>query len=290
MNKSLLSHKLSTIIAVFILAALLVAPMVTLAQAGTVAVVNTGNINVRNGPSIAYKSLATLPYNTEVTLLGRADKTTWVYINAPGNITGWVNFIYMRSYARLDSLPITWNGTVPPSNNNPYTPPPATYNPGPRYHTVKQGETLKTIAAKYGTTWTVLAALNNIVNPNLIYAGQQILISGGTTTNPPPVTGGTRIHVVAAGETLQTIAAKYGTTWAAIATANNLSNPNYVFSGQRLIIPAGPPRAPQYYTVRPGDTLFSIALRYGVSAQTIVIANNLINPNVVYVGQTLTIP
>jgi LysM repeat protein len=44
------------------------------------------------------------------------------------------------------------------------------------------------------------------------------------------------------------------------------------------------------YVVRPGDTLFSIALRYGVTIQAIMSANGLFNPNLVFVGQSLRIP
>ena len=75
----------------------------------------------------------------------------------------------------------------------------------------------------------------------------------------------------------------------AIAAANNLPNANYIYTGQRLIIPAAP-RPVQTYVVRQGDTLFSIAQRYGTTVQVIQTANNLPNPNAIYAGQTLQIP
>lgn len=256
------------------------------AQAGTLAAINTGRLNVRTGPSIAYPAITSLPFNTEVILLGRATGTTWVQIRLPNAQVGWVNFLYLRSFATLDSLPITWATPVPPTS--PGVPPPSTA----LFHTVRAGETLKTIAARYGTTWQNLAALNNLANPNFIYVGQQLVIRGGTqqpppVVNPPPGGG---VHIVQQGETLASIAARYGTTWSALASANNIFNPNAIYAGQRLVIPAGPPPAPRYYTVQQGDGIYAIARRYGISAQAIITANNLWNANLIYPGQVLLIP
>lgn len=258
------------------------------AQAGTLAAINTGRLNVRTGPSIAYPAITSLPFNTEVILLGRATGTTWVQIRLANAQVGWVNYLYLRSYATLDSLPITWTTPVPPTN--PGVPPPGGTA---LYHTVRPGETLKTIAARYGTTWQNLAALNNLSNPNFIYVGQQLVIRGTVqpppVTNPPPATGG-GVHIVQQGETLASIAARYGTTWSALASANNIFNPNAIYAGQRLVIPAGPPPAPRYYTVQQGDGIYAIARRYGISAQAIITANNLWNANLIYPGQVLLIP
>lgn len=256
------------------------------AQAGALAAINTGRLNVRTGPSIAYPAITSVPFNTEVILLGRATGTTWVQVRLPNAQVGWVNYLYLRSFATLNSLPITWTTPVPPTT--PGVPPPN----APLFHTVRAGETLKNIAARYGTTWQALASLNNLANPNFIYAGQQLLIRGGVTqpppTNPPPAAGG--VHIVQPGETLASIAARYGTTWSALASANNIFNPNTIYAGQRLIIPAGPPPAPRYYTVQQGDGIYAIARRFGVSPQAIITANNLWNANLIYPGQVLVIP
>jgi lysozyme len=100
-----------------------------------------------------------------------------------------------------------------------------------------------------------------------------------------------RIHVVQPGETLQRIATFYGTTWQAIANANNIINPNHIFVGQRLIIPSGVPAQPtRTYTVQRGDTLRNIAVRFGTTWQTLAQINNLSNPNRIFVGQVLLLP
>ncbi len=119
----------------------------------------------------------------------------------------------------------------------PGTPVP-TATPGtatPIIYVVQRGDTLYSIARRYGTTVSAIATLNNIVNPARIYAGQRLTIYAGTMPVPTPTPN--RIHIVQYGETLSSIARRYGTTVWAIAIANNLYNPNVIYAGQRLIIP-----------------------------------------------------
>lgn len=98
---------------------------------------------------------------------------------------------------------------------------------------VKRGQTLSAIAARHGTSVARLVKMNDLSNPNLIVAGQRLRVPGGGG-------GSTRTsHTVRAGETLSTIAARYGTSIAAIARANDIRNPNFIFAGQHLSIPRG---------------------------------------------------
>ena len=102
-----------------------------------------------------------------------------------------------------------------------------------------------------------------------------------------------RIHIVQRGETLTRIAQNYGVTVAAIMAANNLAN-DRIYVGQRLIIPATDGAAPAtdasiIHVVQPGETLFTIGLKYNVRWPLIQAANNL-NDARIYVGQRLTIP
>jgi LysM repeat protein len=266
---------------IVVLMTALVAP--AMAQAGTRAVVHTGKLNVRTGPSIAYPIVTKLDLRTEVILLGRADGTTWVQVQTPGGAQGWANSIYLQLFTALDTLPITWNSTIP--TPVPQQPPP---NPGPTVYTVRTGDTLQNIAARYGTTWQILAAVNNIVNPNRVYVGQRIVIAYSLPAPQPQPQPGGNVYIVQAGDELRTIAARFGTTWQAIAAANNLPNANFIYPGQRLVIPAARPS--QTYIVQRGDTLFSIALRYGTTVQVVQTANNLPNANTIFAGQRLVIP
>jgi LysM repeat protein len=102
------------------------------------------------------------------------------------------------------------------------------------------------------------------------------------------------VHIVRRGETLSRIAWRYGTSVWAITRANGLRNPNYIWAGQRLCIPycGGYVRPPcgGVHVVRWGETLYSIARRYGTCVQAIVRVNGLWNPNYIWAGQRLRIP
>ena len=165
-------------------------------------------------------------------------------------------------------------------------------------HVVQPGQNLFRIALHYGVTVNALAAANGLSNASRIYVGQRLVIpSRGNTTNPSTPSSG--VHVVRRGENLFRIALRYGTTAQALAAANGLANPNHVYVGQRLVIPghgtmppAPAPSTPsgQTYTVRRGDTLSAIALRYGISTWALAQANGIRNPSFIYVGQVLRIP
>ena len=107
------------------------------------------------------------------------------------------------------------------------------------------------------------------------------------------------VHVVQRGETLSRIAARYGTSVQAIVNANGLRNANFIWVGQRLIIPgkatsgstqSSGTAAGGIHVVQRGEILARIAARYGTTVQAIVNANGLRNANVIYVGQRLIIP
>ncbi|TRZ33320.1 1,4-beta-N-acetylmuramidase [Enterococcus avium] len=93
-------------------------------------------------------------------------------------------------------------------------------------HIVRSGETLSGIASKYGTTYQTLASLNGLSNPNYIYVGQQLKVSGAASTS--------RVYIVISGDNLSTIAQKLGTTYSSLAQKNGIANPNLIYPGQRL--------------------------------------------------------
>jgi LysM repeat protein len=110
-----------------------------------------------------------------------------------------------------------------------------------------------------------------------------------------PAAYGSTWHWVVRGETLFSIGRRYNVSPWAIASANGLANPNRIYAGQRLYIPAGPSyyrphRCGSYYTVRRGDTLLRIGRVYGVSAWSIARANHIYNMDHIWVGQRLFIP
>jgi len=107
-----------------------------------------------------------------------------------------------------------------------------------------------------------------------------------------PVVAGEITHIVQPGQTLFSIARMYGVDVWVLARANNIVNPNWIYVGQRLVIPAKSttPPATNVYVVRAGDTLYSIAALYRTTAWAIAKANGILDLNHIYVGQRLAIP
>ena len=119
-----------------------------------------------------------------------------------------------------------------------------------------------------------------------------MLLSPMSALAAPPGVGET-IHVVQWGETLSLIASRYGVTVEAIMAANGLDNPNFIYVGQRLVIPtaASPVSGgcTNYYTVQWGDTLSGIACRYSTTTNALMQANDLYS-DFIYQGQRLCVP
>ncbi len=108
-------------------------------------------------------------------------------------------------------------------------------------HEVTAGETLSGIAARYGTSVDALVELNSLANPGLILIGQRLSIPGTATASSTSATASTAAstqhHTVTSGQTLSGIAARYGTTVAALADLNGLSDPGLIRIGQVLEVP-----------------------------------------------------
>jgi membrane-bound lytic murein transglycosylase D len=188
--------------------------------------------------------------------------------------------------AELDNLP-TWSPPVPAFVT----------------HRVARGETLSVIAKKYGTGVRNIMAMNRISNTNLIRAGSTLKVptsaaraSAPTGTKTRTVSSGQTLvtHKVARGETLSTIARRYGTGIGNIKAANGLSNTDLIRAGSTLRIPVagsrGPIRGrPSEYKVRKGDSLWLIAQRFGTTVNAIQTANGLTSTRL-SIGQSLTLP
>ena len=104
------------------------------------------------------------------------------------------------------------------------------------------------------------------------------------------------IHTVQANETLSGIGQKYGVSWTMLAERNRISRPDTLYEGQRLKIRTDPTRRPAdspegiTHTVRTGENLYRIGLKYGISWEKIARENKILNSSRLFEGQVLKIP
>ena len=155
---------------------------------------------------------------------------------------------------------------------------------------IRKGDTLTSIAKRYNTTVQNIIKNNNIINPNLIYPGQRLIIAKSTANLETKYLN----YKIKSGDTLWKIANKYNTTVNNIAYINRIRNVNRIYINQIIRIPInidiGEHDCGHYiYTVRRGDTLYSIASRFGKNINDIAKINGITNINYIYIGQKLRI-
>lgn len=180
-------------------------------------------------------------------------------------------------------------------------------------YTVQNGDTLSGIANKFNTTYTHLAQVNHISNPNLIRVGQVLTIHQSTSNQSSNVastahqtssntTANHGIYTIQRGDTLSGIAVRFNTTTAALASANHIENPNLIRVGQQLQVNGTTNSTVRVrsnnnystanhgsYVVQSGDSLSKIAAYHGLNWRAIAAKNNLQSPYTIFLGQHLAL-
>ncbi|MBC2608198.1 muramidase family protein [Pelagicoccus albus] len=174
---------------------------------------------------------------------------------------------------------------------------------------IQSGDSLWGISKRFNVTVAEITAVNPGIKANAIRVGQSLNIPRNSTTesmglgassssdaSKKPVNGS--IYTVKAGDVLSRIASRQGMTVAELKRANGLSN-DVIRVGQELVIPAKKAssadlvskqhRGPKV-TIEAGDTIGKIAAIYGVSPTELMKLNNISNPRLIRIGQTLLIP
>lgn len=167
---------------------------------------------------------------------------------------------------------------------------------GVKYYIVQAGDTLSSIAARFGTTVASLISINNIANPNLIYVGETLKIYTNKTISNK-ITSFSKTYVVVSGDTLSAIALRFGTTVSELVALNNITNPNLIYPGEVLKVPtsisvksgATSNQHLSTYIVQSGDNLSEIASKFGTTVQYLARINGIRNPNLIYPGEVLKI-
>lgn len=145
---------------------------------------------------------------------------------------------------------------------------------------VQKGDSLWSIANKFNMTVSELKNLNNLTN-NLLSIGQVLKIKDSSNN-------GKTTYTVQKGDSLWVIANKYGITTEELKNYNKLTS-NLLSIGQVLKIPQGKTSTENIYTVKKGDSLWTIANRYNTTVEKIKVLNNLTS-NLLSIGQQLKIP
>jgi N-acetylmuramoyl-L-alanine amidase len=178
--------------------------------------------------------------------------------------------------------------------------------PGDRAHTVRAGETLSGLAARYHVSLSRLAAVNDLRTRARLWVGQRLILpdvgplpaSIQAAPSAPAAPRTARVHTVRRGETLSGLADRYGVAQKDLARANGLGLWARLAVGQKLTVPGSAPVAtasaapapPREHRVAWGESLSGLAQRYGVSLSALARANGLSTRAGLRVGQKLAIP
>jgi LysM repeat protein len=176
-------------------------------------------------------------------------------------------------------------------------------------HTVAKGDSLWSVAHKYGITLDELAAANQLAKKASLHVGQTLIVPSKAAAASSP-SDASNTYAVVSGDTIGGIARKQGTTPSALRAANNMKG-DTLRIGQKLVIPgnatpvdasaaapaasvapahAAPRAGDATHTVAPGDSLGSIARKHGVRLGDLATLNNITDPGKIRVGQVLKLP
>ena len=185
------------------------------------------------------------------------------------------------------------------------TKPPTTY-------TVRQGDTVSAIAARYGLSAQEVLVRNGLGWNTIIHPGQTLHLASTPAVQAAPArtttTSATGSYHVRSGDTVSGIASRIGVSTQSLLRANNLSQRSVIYPGQTLRVPsASAPSAPSaaapsrpavatsasssgHVKIASGDTIASIAAAHHVSVKALLAANGLSYTSTIYAGKTLVLP
>ncbi|MDX2161831.1 MAG: SH3 domain-containing protein [bacterium] len=233
-----------------------------MAQDQPVAYVNTAFLNVRSGPGLGFGAVATLPQGFGVNLLGRNEEGNWVLIGFTNGAQGWANINYLYTETRISTLsiavssqgdPVPAAGLVPTATINSFGGAQLLSGPNennPVIGFAPQGASVVLVGRSFNSEWAL------------------VRLSDG-------LEGWVLARAIASNVPLRSVSPADGSVFAPPPPSN-----------------AGPGgnAGTITYVIQPGDTLFSIAQRYGVNVYDIAALNNIYNINLIYYGMTLHIP
>lgn len=185
-------------------------------------------------------------------------------------------------------------------------------------YTIQSGDTLLLIGLHHGLDWETIAQANGLTGFSILQIGQKIHIPGGGAVGGSIASAElanaraasyTDIYTISAGDTLDRVASRYSVTWQELAAINGLGEWTVLQIGQVIKVPGEPaeavipvgqfvaapgpasqatsPEEDVMYTVQPGDTIYSIAVRNGLNWQRLLQINGLDENSILQLGQQI---
>ncbi len=183
-----------------------------------------------------------------------------------------------------------------------------------KYHVVRRGDNLSTIAVNNRTTVTNICRLNGISSKSILRIGQRLIVRDGIKppvakkSAPTPTTASAAkssasnsqsssiVYKVRKGDNLSTIAKRHGTSVTAICNLNNITSRSTLQIGQNLRIPSNgaastssTSSSPEYYRIKSGDTLSGIAQRYNTTVSALCRLNGISSRSTLQINQRLRV-
>ncbi|WP_354182422.1 LysM peptidoglycan-binding domain-containing protein [Arthrobacter sp. UYP6] len=170
----------------------------------------------------------------------------------------------------------------------------------PATHRIEAGDTVSSIAARYGLSQDEVLRVNNLQSSSLIFAGEELRLPGSVSSAPSAPASTAGAYTVEAGDTLSGIAAAHGVSLDSILAANGLTLTSIIRPGQEISLSGGaaPSAAPAAaapaasaasHTVEAGDTLTGIAARHIVGLAELMSANGMDEGTVLHPGDVVVL-